>query len=552
MLSATQIWQLTRRWLWLLALATILAAAASYLVSTRLPRVYEGTARLLVTPGQAGNAASSYNDVLTAERLTRTYSEVLKSRPVVEAATQAVGINVPFVEALALLDIKPIPNTQLIQISARSDSPESAAAFANSLATVFIAQTQASQSTRFTTSKDTLGQQVSQLNADVDDHTRRIEALRAQAPGAQRDADLARLQSELSQLQQSQQTAVRNYEDVRLSEARSSDLLSVIDPAFPAPVPVQPRVLLNVLLAAVVGLLVSIGAAFLVETFDDRLFSPERLLRFTGLLSLGSMTLLPKDGPRTVDQMRPRAAEPAARSGLAQDTSHVGEAYRLLHANLQFAAIEKPLRTLLVTSSDAGDGKSSIAANLAVVMAQAGQRVVLIDADLRRPTLHQIFDVGNRTGLTSLLIDEKLAVNGLLLATRVAGLKLLPSGPLPPNPSELLASQRMRSRLAELSEVADVVILDSPPTMAVSDPAVLARHTDGTLLVINAQRTRGQRAAQVVKILQHAGASVVGAVLNRVPHRKGDSYYGAYYGAVETVETVEKVQPVGISPRAAE
>src|ERR1700730_3532796 len=134
MLSASQILHLTRRWLWLLVLATVLAAAASYLVSSRLPRVYESTAKLLVTPG-AGNAVSSYNDVLTAERLTRTYSEVLKSRPVVEAAAQAGGINLPFVDALALLDVKPIPNTQLIQISARSDSPDGAAQYANRLAT---------------------------------------------------------------------------------------------------------------------------------------------------------------------------------------------------------------------------------------------------------------------------------------------------------------------------------------------------------------------------------------------------------------------------------
>jgi capsular exopolysaccharide synthesis family protein len=548
MLTALQIWQLTRRWLWLLALTTVLFATASYLVSAWLPRVYEGTARLLVTPGQAGSAASSYNDVLTAERLTQTYSEVMKSRPIVEAAARDAGIDLAFGDAVGLLDVKPIRNTQLIQISARARSEEGAARYANSVAAVFIAQTQTSQSARFTTSKDSLGQQVDLLNTQISDRTGRIDGLRAEPPGAQRDADLSRLQGELLQLQQSQQTAIRSYEDVRLSEARSNDLLSVVEPAYPSSTPVQPKILLNVALAAILGLFVGIGVAFLVETFDDRLFSPERLQRFTGLLSLGSVAMLPKDGPRTVDQMRTKAADPVRTNGYAYGTSHVSEAYRLLHANLQFAAVEKPLRTLLVTSSDAGDGKSSIAANLAVVMAQAGQRIVLIDADLRRPTQHAIFDVSNRAGLTSLLVDERLAVEGVLLTTRVEGLKLLPSGPLPPNPSELLASHRMQTRLSELRDVCDVVILDSPPIMAVSDPAVLARQADGTLLVINAQRTRGQRASHAVDTLRHAGAAVVGGVLNRIPRGKGNAYYGYDSYGYESQPAASELQPAASAP----
>src|SRR5262249_27375398 len=151
--------------------------------------------------------------------------------------------------------------------------------------------------------------------------------------------------------------------------------------------------------------------------------------------------------------------------------------------NLQFAAVEHPFRTLLVTSAEQADGKTTVASNLAVVLAQAGQQVLLVEADLRRPSLHDVFGIQNRVGLTSLLVDEGLPAASAPIATRVLGLSVVPSGPLPPNPSELLASRRMRSRLAELRELADVVILDSPPVLAVSDPVVLAGLVDGTLLV---------------------------------------------------------------------
>jgi capsular exopolysaccharide synthesis family protein len=145
-------------------------------------------------------------------------------------------------------------------------------------------------------------------------------------------------------------------------------------------------------------------------------------------------------------------------------------------------------------------------------------------------------------------VDERLAVEGVLLTTRVEGLKLLPSGPLPPNPSELLASHRMQTRLSELRDVCDVVILDSPPIMAVSDPAVLARQADGTLLVINAQRTRGQRASHAVDTLRHAGAAVVGGVLNRIPRGKGNAYYGYDSYGYESQPAASELQPAASAP----
>jgi len=513
-----------RRWLWLLFLATVVAGGASYAVSMQVPRVYEGTAKLLVTPGETGNGVANYNDVLAAERLTRTYAEVLRTRPIVEAAAQQAGINLPYENTLGLLDVKPLANTQLIQISARGNTPDVAALFANQLAAAFIRYSEANQANRFASSRDSLSKQIDQLSAAITQRGQQIDEARAQPPSAARDTELTRLQAELAQIQQSHAVATRGYQDILVAQARSSDLLAVVDPASPNPNSVQPRVLLNTLLAAVLGLLATLGVVVLLEYLDDRLRSPEHVTRFLGLHTLGNVFELPKGSARTFDRFVAQATRPAGENGEPDSALSAGEAFRLLRANLQFAAIDKTLSTLLVTSSEAGDGKTTIAANLAVVIAQAGQRVLLIDADLRRPTLHDVFGVPNRTGLTSLLLDERHTVSDIVVPTNIAGLHVVPSGPLPPNPSELLASSRMQRRLQQFIEAADLVIIDSPPVLPVSDPAVLAGLTDGTLLVVNGGKTRGQQAAHAVATLQKAGAHVLGVVLNRVSG-KGSPYY---------------------------
>jgi capsular exopolysaccharide synthesis family protein len=522
-LNPQALWDFARRWLWLLVLAGLLGAGTSYLVSNRLPRVYEGSAKLLVTPSQSGSVAS-YNDVLTGQSLTRTYAEVLRTRPILEQAARQVGLDVPAERLTTLVEVKPVLNTQLIQISTRANEPELAAQFANEVANTFIQMTQASQSSRFSTVRAALGEQINQLVADVDDRTRRIDALRANSGAENRDVEIARLQSELSQLQQSYAAAERSYAEARLSEARSTDLLTVVEPATASLSPVEPRVLLNVIAAGVFALLLAFGAAYLIERIDDRLRSPERVTRFTGLQVLGTV-----------------AAQPAGASASIKD-GLFAEAMRLLRMNLQFAAVARPLGTLLVTSSEKGDGKTTIASNLAVVLAQAGQKVILVDADLRRPSVHQVLDTPNRVGLTSLLIDESLTAESLLLDTAFQGLRVIPSGPQPPNPSELLASERMRRRLAELRELADIIIFDSPPVLAVSDPAILAAMSDGAVVVAST-RSRGQNAAHAIATLRGAGANLLGVVLNRTRVDRR-SYYG-YQGT-----TSQESRPASATTKA--
>jgi capsular exopolysaccharide synthesis family protein len=211
---------------------------------------------------------------------------------------------------------------------------------------------------------------------------------------------------------------------------------------------------------------------------------------------------------------------------LRDPRSPAAEAYRTLRTNIQFSSLDRPLKTLLATSTAPNEGKSTTIANLAVTMAQAEQRVILVDCDLRRPSLHTLFGVSNESGVTSALLDQADAPLPLI-ATEVPGLSLLPSGPLPPRPADLLGSRRMEALIVRLRESADIVLFDTPPVIAVTDAAVLATRVDGAILVLQAGKTRRDRAREARNLLDKVKAHVVGVVLNDAKIEQGYGYYGA-------------------------
>ncbi len=210
---------------------------------------------------------------------------------------------------------------------------------------------------------------------------------------------------------------------------------------------------------------------------------------------------------------------------VAQPRSPISEAYRSLRTSIQFLSLDRIVQTILVTSAGPGEGKSTTLANLAVTFAEAGREVIVVDCDLRRPSLHQVFGRPNEHGLTAAMRDEQ-PLASLLTQTDVPHLRLLPSGPLPPNPSELLGSQRMDRIIESLRSAADVVLFDSPPTIAVTDASVLGAKVDGVLLVVSAGKTKRDHALRAKTMLQKGNAKVLGVVLNNV---KFDGSLYQYY-----------------------
>jgi capsular exopolysaccharide synthesis family protein len=211
---------------------------------------------------------------------------------------------------------------------------------------------------------------------------------------------------------------------------------------------------------------------------------------------------------------------------LSDPRSPAAEAYRTLRTNLYFSSLDQALETLVVTSAAPGDGKSTTLSNLAVTMAQGEKRAILVDADLRQPSLHSYFGVSNNLGLTTMAVDDDALADPPLVATAVDNLWLLPSGPLPPNPAEILGSRRMEEIIANLKSRADIVLFDAPPVIAVTDAAVLATKVDGVLLVIRAGKTRREHAARAKELLEKVNVRLVGAVLSDAPP---DQSLGGYY-----------------------
>ncbi|MCR8632405.1 CpsD/CapB family tyrosine-protein kinase [Paenibacillus radicis (ex Xue et al. 2023)] len=212
--------------------------------------------------------------------------------------------------------------------------------------------------------------------------------------------------------------------------------------------------------------------------------------------------------------------------------SPISEAYRTLRTNIQFSAIDEELRVLMVTSAGPGEGKSTTITNLAVVYAQSDKRVVLIDADLRKPTMHHTFNCTNRWGITSVLSGQA-NLSEVVRTTAIPNLSIITSGPIPPNPSEMLASKRMVATLEELKEQFDIILIDTPPALAVTDAQIVASKCDGVVLVMDSGKVKREMALKAKANLEYVKARILGVVLNNMDRKNAESYYYYYYGTKE-------------------
>jgi capsular exopolysaccharide synthesis family protein len=291
--------------------------------------------------------------------------------------------------------------------------------------------------------------------------------------------------------------------------------------------PSSPNTKLNTLIGALIGLALGIGYAFIRNTLDRRVRHPRDIERETGVSVIGTLPLEKSlDGERKVIDFS---------ADSERDISHhTIEAMRELRTNLQFIDVDNPPRVIVVTSSVPGDGKSTVAVNLASSLAAAGQWAILIDCDLRRPVISDIFGVPGDVGLTDILAGRAELQDVAHRPRADMPLAVVPAGRIPPNPSELLGSKRMHEFIQSLSETA-IVILDTPPVLPVTDAAVLAASADGVVVVASAGKTTFDMLNRAVENIQRTKGRVLGIVLNRVPRTgAGSAYYGKeYYGAYE-------------------
>ena len=328
-------------------------------------------------------------------------------------------------------------------------------------------------------------------------------------------ADLAEkegLEAQAIQYQSIYAELLTSYENTRLAETQASANIIQLNKAVPPEKPIRPKVMLNVAIAGVAVGLLAAGIVLLVNYLDNTISTPEQIEQLLGLPVLG-VIFKHNNNNNVISQASPM--------------SPTSEAFRSLRTNVMFYNTEKKMKTILVTSAGTGSGKSLVSSNLAVVMASAGEKVTLVDVDLRRPSIHKYFKLPNDLGISNWFLDKVLTFKKLIHATKTDNLVIITSGDLPPNPAELFGSDRMDEILKSVQEKSDVIIMDAPPVLPVADALVLATKADGVLLVFQPGKTTIMAVRQAVRGLKRVNAHILGVVFNNVKTR--GSLYNYYY-----------------------
>lgn len=509
-------------WAWLLIVFVIAGGLIGYFTSTRETPVYRAEATIWISESRTLN---EYANILASERLAQTYAQLMVQKPIFEGVINKLNLDMDANTLKNRVSVSVVEETQLLQIRVEDTDPERAAYIANEVGEVFSQINSKFQADRYEDSISTLSEQLDQVDLQIQDTNQKLVNLQDSLEEAtmedgttqivmsleqQRERD--RLETNLTLYQQIYTNLLQSLEAVRLAEAQGSSTVNLVEHAEPPEAPFRPNVFQDTSLAAVIGLILGIGVVFLIEALDDTVKGPADVARILGLPVLGYI------GHLKEDDLPITAAEPRA---------PVSEAFRALRTNIQYAGVDRQIRKLLITSATPQDGKSTVAVNLGVVVAQSGKKVAVVDADMRRPSLHHRLRTSNRVGLSDLFVQEVLQLDGSLRETRISGFHLVTSGGLPPNPSELLGSHKMEAVLNQILQVSDMVVIDSPPVMAVTDAAILAPKMDGVVLVIRPGVTKIVHTRQTVEQLRRGGANLLGVVLNDIEHKRSRYYY--YY-----------------------
>jgi capsular exopolysaccharide synthesis family protein len=486
---------------WALILGSILIAGITALVVSMLwTPTYVAEAEVIVGPPLSGTV-TDYNQLLTAQQLSRTYAQAAQTTTLATHVIDRLGLDETPEEVLRHVTATASADTPVVVVRGEASTADGAAALANATADELVAQSATIQGT-----DEEVQQLLDQQIATVSEQIASVEARLAEVQKTEQPtaADLA-LQTALSGQLVTLRSTLASL--LATKAGLATNTVSVLDRAVAPLAPSSPRVPVNVFLGLLLGAMLGLIMAAVLATLDDTVKSGDDVREALGLPLLGAI------GPiagatdrapiyRAVMLLFPRSA--------------AAEAFRALRASIEYTSSgESPLRTLVVASAGAGEGKTTVAVNLAFAFAQAGKRTILVDGDLRQPGVHEVFRLANKAGLSTVLRPERAEIAPLLQTTDEPRLLVLTAGPVPPSPADLLGSTRLRELLANLTARADIVVMDSAPIRAAADAAVLAAAVDGVLLVVSTGRTRRSTAHAAALALDRVGARVLGVALNR-------------------------------------
>ncbi len=486
-------------------MVVLLSVSAALVASYLQDPVYEGEVRLLL---HRRDAESPFESTPSAQpdpsRAIKTEMEVIKSPPVHAAVREQL-------RRVAPISVTAVTGADLIKIKARSSDARLAASSAKAYGTAYVdfRRSQAVEETRLATGR---------IEGKIAELERQIRGLESEIASQAQPQRAAALEDTHNALVSQQAVFKRRLDELQVEAELKSGGAELITTGRVPTVQVAPTPLRSSVIALGLGLVVGIGLALLLESLDRSVKSKDQLEEIApGLPVLG---LIP--------QFKRSSGRKSHITALSEPGSVAAESFRSLRTALQFIGVSRAPKIFQVTSTGPGEGKSLIVSNLAVVLAGSGQRVLLVDCDLRRPRLHEYFGVSADIGFTSVFLGHAEPDAAIQVVDGAENLSLMASGPLPPDPSALLADRRTGEVLSFAQRDFDVVLVDSPPVLAVTDPVALSVWVEATVLVVLAGRTSRQGLARAVEVLRQGEAPLVGTVLNRVPRE--DPYTSYQYG----------------------
>lgn len=581
-----QIFATIKHWLWLILLGLVVGGGLGYYLSIRQTPIYQAQARFVILP--AAQTTYDYYSYLNNQELISTYAQLLTTEDLLFQASEELGFPVRKGQATAsqvnetkfvVLTVKdPDPfkaaviANGLVEIMIEQNEKLQSVQFETAEKNLQDRVNQADEQIQILEgqitqlSSEVLQKQIETVQTQMNDVQQQINNLRAdmaqidpefatevdlaqlasyqakideiqpiltlyqeiytqlvvlgQSSGSSDVAttDLDRLRTTLNLYQQIYISSINNLETLKLAKAQSSPAVMQVETAVKPTTPISPKPAQDAMLGAAIGLFIAAGIVFLIEFLDDTLKTPEDIKTILDTPVIGFIGELKQNPKKSEDSLGVFVAK--------NPRSPVSEAFRALRTNLEYSSVDVPIKTVLVTSSGESEGKSTVAANLAIVEAQSGKKVVIVDADMRRPKVHVQFNKPNRIGLSD-IITGKMSIDDVIKThEQVENLSIITCGTLPPNPAELLGSDRMSWLIDTLETTFDMVILDSPP-MIVSDAQVLSTKVDGVIYVVIPGQTRAVNALRPLEELRRVDSRVLGVVANRIP-RNRDSYYGGY------------------------
>ncbi len=538
-----QYWAILLKQWKLVVICFLLVGLGTFIGSKLMKPVYQSSALVqVVIHSNSTNQAADYNALMASDQLVQTEATLATTDLVLrEVASHYSGLTVS--QLAGEVSTSPRTSTQLFEIDVVDPSPIRAASLANDIATTQIKQQQQQIQQDNAQAQQQIQQNIDQTNQQINDNTTKISVLQAKRGN---QGQIALLQAQLNGLQQRSSQLQTALAQLELAQAQSGNLLQIAQTAQPVTSPVRPNILLNTAGGLLSGLLLGLLLALLYERLDTRVRTPEAIAQLLGWPILATIW-------RTNSSDQKDVINPTGKNANV-------EAYRILRTGIGFSSVDRPLRSLVVTSPVPRDGKSVTAANLAIFMARAGKNTLLIDADFHRPTLHTLFGLsGDMLGLSNAILAMSIpgvpgtlsnqqfvsrasatqtpdkSLHNLLLdpfvhSVSIPNLWVMPSGPLPPNPSELLESKVMQHFLSKIANCGvEIVIFDAPPLLGLSDVSILAPKVDGVLVVVDTSRATKGKLSQMKAILSQPGMQVIGCVANKVQRKRNDSTYFNYY-----------------------